>query len=171
MLTNEEKKRLLNTWWLNLDMPLHLAIKRLENTIVKLKRLHADKFDYSNFVTKLDSETKCPTVCCVAGWYPTWFKNSGFIWEETAQYYFRGESITKTLGVVGGKKDKVWFMRMAEIKAQLIKWHGLDTSVIEYLFFGAQLRAAGPRGSIYYDAWQETGKSKAQIKYDILLRF
>ena len=93
-----------------------LRIKRLEDTIEKLKTLKSSEFDYSSFVSKYEGD--CGTVCCVAGWYPKWFPELGLKWiiENNVLY------LTKS-GVY-------------DISCDLMEWHKISSNEIKFLFFG-----------------------------------
>jgi hypothetical protein len=41
-----------------------------------------EEFRFNEFVSKFDKESGCGTMCCIAGWFPKYFPNSGFYWKE-----------------------------------------------------------------------------------------
>lgn len=95
-------------------------MKQVENLrliLSKLKTLKPKEFDFSSFVTEFDRENGCGTVCCVVGWFPKWFPNSGLIWKND------------DLECVNEKE---------EIKEHLVNLLQLPYSWIEYLFFGKE---------------------------------
>lgn len=45
-----------------------------------------EEFDFGSFVEKFDYNNNCGTVCCVAGWFPRMFPNSGFVWQKLHRF-------------------------------------------------------------------------------------
>jgi hypothetical protein len=100
-------------------MDKNLVIQRLENTIEKLKQLPPENFNYSLWIT--DSKEDCGTVCCVGGWYPKWFPQSGLIWVD----------------ILGGVEiDHVDGMLIVDA---LSAWHGISIPETKALFAGQML--------------------------------
>lgn len=46
------------------------------------KNIKPKQFAFSQYVSEFDYENICGTVCCIAGWFPKLFPNSGFKWDE-----------------------------------------------------------------------------------------
>lgn len=104
------------------------VISKLELTIGKLYWLHAESrrkkkrmFNYAIFVEELKTDEsgtvkECGTICCVAGWYPQWFKNCGL--EYTNTY----DDIRSSIG--------------DSIEDALKRYHKLSTPIIDALFYG-----------------------------------
>lgn len=92
-------------------MKIDIIIERIEATIKKMKALLPEKFNYSVWVTKTNKEHICGTVCCVGGWYPTWFPSSGIKLDENL------EIDPETLS----------------------KYHGIDYNLVGTLFLGDDL--------------------------------
>jgi hypothetical protein len=97
-------------------MENNLIIERLKATIEKLKQLEPNKFYYGNFVT--ESNGGCGTVCCVAGWYPEWFPESGLKWQV-----FNNDMCAQMRNSI-------------EVNELLLKYHGLGREFIGALFYG-----------------------------------
>lgn len=101
-------------------------IKLLKETLKKLKKLKETQFYYNSFILKCVSG--CPTVCCIAGWIPTFHSDSPF--------EYRGSNNQKfmTLSIKESSDNSV----MA-IFAALISYYDLSSKEINYLFFGNEL--------------------------------
>lgn len=96
-------------------MDQQLKIDRLAATIEKMKELREEQFNYTFFVSQFEEGKNCGTVCCVAGWYPKWFPESGIYWGQ------------RTIN----PNDS-----LLQIKDRLSYFHGLNIEIIKYLFFG-----------------------------------
>lgn len=90
-----------------------------------LKDLNPMKFKFDNFVTSSKEKNGhlCGTVCCVAGWFPEKFPNSGL-----------GYMVIED-GVELSLKDSTDYT-INEIKEHLSKITGLEEDWVSYLFFG-----------------------------------
>lgn len=100
-------------------MEQQLKIQRLEATIEKMKQLKPEQFHYADYVHEWDHRTGCGTVCCVGGWYPQWFPESGLI------YFGAGMDLRFRNGEIADDAED-----------GLQNWHGLESNVINYLFYG-----------------------------------
>jgi hypothetical protein len=99
-------------------------LKRLWATIKKLVNLPDENFKYNLYVTKGDVDKGCGTVCCVAGWYPKWFPESGLKWRLIDDGYNR----SVTLGY--------W----EDLKIDILSdYHGLSLNIIYFLFYGNRI--------------------------------
>jgi len=102
-------------------MEKKLVVKRLKDTLKKLKELEKAKFSYHRFVTS--SRDSCGTVCCVGGWYPAWFPEARLKWEKISLYpYVDIESY----------KEKT-------VLQTLMLYHGINISLIRVLFYGREV--------------------------------
>lgn len=93
-------------------------VEKLELILEKLKTLKPEEFVFYDFVVEHDTKG-CGTVCCVVGWFPKFFRNSGFVWQNGALHSKKYDS-----GYTGN------------IEKHLIDLIGLPELWIEYLFFG-----------------------------------
>jgi len=101
-------------------MEKKLVVKRLKDTLEKLKELEEENFSYNRFVKSDDGF--CGTVCCVAGWYPKWFPEANLIWRRCPYYpmkYF------VDLEFSGGT-----------IYEALSLYHGISEELAQVLFYG-----------------------------------
>jgi hypothetical protein len=89
---------------------------KLQLTLDKLKELPEELFFYRTFVKTYNEKNQCGTVCCVAGWYPFWFPESGLIWSP------------KTNGILNTNDGN-------HIEDKLVSFHKLDEDVILDLFY------------------------------------
>jgi hypothetical protein len=95
-------------------------LHRLWATVKQLVNLPDDNFAYNLYVTKGNIDKGCGTVCCVAGWYPKWFPESGLKWESIAD---------KTVKLCN------WETLVSDC---LEDYHGLSFEIICFLFYGNQ---------------------------------
>lgn len=134
------------------------ALKRLELTMLMLSDLKPGQFNYNEWVSKADFKHNCGTTCCVAGWYPAWFPESGLIWESNqSAYYFN--LVLKAPNI--------------EIGRYLAEYHGLTLKVTSALFKGHPLLLNGklllpPVEDAYYTTINEV-MERFQIIYEALL--
>lgn len=110
-------------------MTKETAIKRLESTLMRLMSLNEDSFYYATYVNQFAGE--CGTVCCVAGWYPEWFPESGFKWFRSVNEWIEVTLIHESMSGT----ERI-FERHDIIQAHLSVWHGLPLEEIDYLFYG-----------------------------------
>lgn len=101
-------------------MEKELIISRLESTIDNLKKLKPNQFKYDNFVSEIDPDTKCGTVCCVMGWYPQWYK-MGFVYDKKG--FLEIDEEVKEAQEVNTNSD---LLRM---------YHGISNDLIEAMFY------------------------------------
>lgn len=96
--------------------------KNLKIILDKFKQeVSKDQFRFSHMVTEFDTENNCGTICCIVGWFPKLFPNSGFIWVKD------GNSIYHTIQTLNG----------GSIKGNLMDLIGTSSScLINYLFYG-----------------------------------
>jgi hypothetical protein len=99
-------------------MKKELIIERLEKTIQMMKNLDEGSFDYSAWVSKYDHENMCGTICCVLGWYPKYFPETGITWDNKD-------------GCLAGK-----FSTSAK------EYHGISRELYDCLFTGDDLNAS-----------------------------
>jgi hypothetical protein len=81
-------------------MTKELIIQRLQDTIAQLEQLPAAQFNFDLYVTNLDEQNHCNSICCIAGWYPIWFPEVGLMYKSaptTIQPVNNVNSIRKTL--------------------------------------------------------------------------
>jgi len=102
-------------------------LDRLWTTIEQLVNLSPRKFKYSETVAKGDLKKVCGTVCCVAGWYPKWFPESGL------EYRLREISVDPSPGEVPYVYVSGNHLPMNHT---LKYYHGLAHSIINFLFYG-----------------------------------
>lgn len=91
-------------------MEKELVLSRLQDTVNMLENLKEHEFNFSTWVTK--GEEGCGTVCCVGGWYPKYFPESGIRWTTD------GAGLVDPQGV----------------KIRLADWHGLPQHLIWTMF-------------------------------------
>lgn len=96
-----------------------LILSRLWSTIEMLYQLKEEDFRYNSFIA--ESHNHCGTVCCVAGWYPKYFPESGLRW-------MNGEE-----GILQLDSGYPW-----DVNPKLIKHHGVSFYLIEILFYGTK---------------------------------
>jgi hypothetical protein len=104
-----------------------LILSRLQDTIDKLKELDPSKFNYSHFIDEYDADKGCGTVCCVAGWYPTWFPLAHL-------RYLVSFGEVELISELGDPVD---------IQSALISFHGLGSVLVRALFYGDADEAIG----------------------------
>ena len=109
-------------------------VEKLELILEKLKTLKPEQFVFYDFVEEYDTKG-CGTVCCVVGWFPRFFPNSGFKWQE-------GDLLSKIHNST----------RTEKIQLHLKELLGLPISWIEYLFFGDSQRPNNNLPSLEEDA-------------------
>lgn len=107
-------------------MEKNLVLSRLGDTIEKLKALSPSQFYYGNYVSKM--ENGCGTMCCVMGWYPTWFPDAGLSYIETTD-------VNRRLAVSGETST----IEKSRLLAPLIEWHGISMEIMNGLFYGASM--------------------------------
>ena len=101
-------------------MEKKLVVKRLKDTLKKLKELEKAKFSYHRFVESYDGF--CGTVCCVAGWYPKWFPESNLTWRKFHSSFMPG------------------FVDLEFLEGQICEaltiHHGISHELVQVLFYG-----------------------------------
>jgi hypothetical protein len=107
-------------------------LQRLDDTITRMKELDESEFFYTHFVKETNKE-KCPTICCIAGWYPKWFPEAELRWIPS------GERPDMTLDVSYGKNSCADRYSYINVMYQLCNWHGLHLSLVDCLFMGRKL--------------------------------
>lgn len=80
--------------------------------------LKTGEFAYQHFVTSYDPENLCGTVCCIMGWYPKYFPESGLDWE------INDNKTDLSMSWKNGDPDDV-----------LAKYHGVSDDVIQAIFY------------------------------------
>lgn len=94
------------------------TVEKLELILSEFKeQISPEQFGFKRFVTEWDEENNCGTVCCIAGWFPKLFPNSGFYWEKDDQNLHTETGLS--------------------VERHLIELLGLTTEEIDYLFYGA----------------------------------
>lgn len=99
------------------------VLSKLNDTLKKMKELDPKKFNYAHFVTECDLNKVCGTVCCILGWYPLWFPESGFKW------------IVPT-GVVIKIKLRFGENEMEDIELASLAYHSISSKLNLILFYG-----------------------------------
>lgn len=129
-------------------MTKELILQRLQLTIDKLKQLSPAQFNYESYVTEFNNKG-CGTVCCVAGWYPEWFREAGLKWNELH-------------GLISDESHPLY---------TLAAYHGVNDEIIDCLFYGLSVRTKDnmriiePDGGITSDlsmvieAWEQVYKA------------
>lgn len=98
-----------------------VILRRLQNTVKKLKALPNAKFNYESYVSESETDTNgnlCGTVCCVVGWYPKWFPESEIRWSSYG-------SLDSPIG---------------RIQDKLKQYHGISLDLVNVLFYGCEER-------------------------------
>lgn len=97
-------------------------VKNLETIYEKIETLKPKEFNFNSYVEKCDKENLCGSVCCIVGWFPKWFVNSGVGWDLSDPYDL--DIITPN----GSYKS--------EVIAHLCNLTGLTEAWVKYLFYG-----------------------------------
>lgn len=100
------------------------VIEQLDLTIANMKTLKESEFDYSYLVSEFDEEKKCGTVCCVAGWYPKWYPESGFRWVVTNKNW------------PSMRNNHYSYDSYNCIYQALSDFHGVSQYIVKILFYG-----------------------------------
>lgn len=111
-------------------MEKDIILGRLKDTIDHLKSLPEDQFDYGSYVSEFNSGSSCGTVCCVAGWYPKWFPEAVLEWYPTGERFF-------SIRPSNHEEDETPFDVESQVELALMQWHGLEESIISFLFYGS----------------------------------
>ncbi len=99
-------------------------IDKLKAKLAHMKQLDESQFNYSIYINKNDPDTKCGSVCCVAGWYPVWFKDKGFFYQETIIHDIKHLYPCHVNHKANGTRS-------------ILKlYHGVSNHVIAVLFYG-----------------------------------
>lgn len=98
-----------------------LILERLKATRTMMDTLKEEQFNYGNFIYEFENE--CGTVCCIAGWYPKWFPDSGLKWGKIGDH----------LSLVSDKPSYI------AVFSVLSKFHGLNELTIFALFAGRHI--------------------------------
>lgn len=99
-------------------MTKELIIQRLQDIIAQLEQLPTAQFNFDLYVTNLDEQNHCNSICYIAGWYPIWFPKVNLTYND--------------IGIVS-------ITRCKRIDVILGKYHGLNANLIDVLFYGHTL--------------------------------
>ena len=104
---------------------------RMQSTIDKMLEMYkaneSHKFNFADIVheDEIKSETEfCGTVCCVAGWYPVWFPESGVKYIIRNVQKFDEPAPTKHVSLDIFSIDRI-----------LRGYHGINNIILETLFY------------------------------------
>lgn len=128
-------------------------IQRLEATLIMLHSLKAGEFNYKHYIAKDNPEHTCGTTCCLAGWYPRYFPESGLIWEKgvsSVVLTFEYGVSRRGLGV--------------DVEQVLADYHGFSAPLTRAIFYGAGLDdIISPVDCLAVDSRSIQGRSKTAI--------
>lgn len=139
--TEKEKGIYINETKIKMNLTDQQVFDRMQSTIDKMKELYlaqTENFDFSKYVSKwkIDEETgaECLTVCCIAGWYPTWFPISdhGLRIAHISNISYEGPEL-----VVDKSNDPVYGRTGYghDVIGQLGIYHGVRSVIIDSLFY------------------------------------
>lgn len=107
---------------------MNIPTSNLKLILDKFKEtIKPDQFNFSTYVAYGQPELNCGTVCCILGWFPLLFPNSGITWKKDW-----ADRVTIALN------DEIIDM-LSDIVPHICDLIGTDDEeIIRYLFFGQQ---------------------------------